>query len=140
MRKFELYVASIAALGCIGLTLYLFSWIRSFQELWPFPGLYLIELILLALAAWFFSWRDLPYSAIVIWAIAGAYLAFAFLAGFSIGFFYFPFAILFAIVGLLADLRNKRNVLWHLGMLFLGALIQFILILSILQFVLKARS
>ena len=140
MRKAEVFLSSFAALACAGLTIYLWGWISTFQPLWPFPALYLIELVLLAFLAWYFSFRDLPRSAMVIWGITGVFLAFAILASFSIGLFYYPFVVFYAAIALLVDLRQKRISWTHIGMLFVGGLVQAALIVLILQLILQPAS
>ncbi len=137
MKKVEIFISSFSAVACAGLTLYLMYWLATFQSIWPFPGLYLIELAALALLAWFLSFRQLPHAAIVIWTIAGVFLAFSVLAGFTIGFLYFPFVLLLGAVATLIDLRQKIIRWTHIGMVFIGALAQASIILAILQFIFK---
>ena len=134
MRKFELFLSYFSALLCATLTIGLWAWISTFQTLWPFPALYLLELMALALAASYFSIRDLPHAAVFNWAVAGVFFGFYILAGFTIGVFYLPFVILYALIGILSDRRRQQKKFWpHLGTLVIGSLLQAGLILLILQ-------
>ncbi len=135
MRKAETILVSVAALGCVILSLYLAGWITTYQSLWVFPGAYLVELILLAVGAWYVSVRDFRFAGVALWSIAGVFLGFFFLAGFSIGIYYFPFVILFAVTALLSDLRRKKNLQWHLGIFVLGAVLQAALVWLVLRYI-----
>ncbi len=133
MRKIELFLAFFASIACLGLTTWLAGSIASYQPLWPFPALYLLELVILGVIALYSSLRDSPAAGLVIWAIAGLFLAFVVLGGFSIGLYYFPIVLLFAMVAILSDIRHKKNILPHLGSLFLGVIVQTGLVFLVIQ-------
>ncbi len=133
MRKVELFLAFFASIVCLGLTIWLAGSIASYQAIWPFPALYLLELVILGLIALFSSLRDFPAAGLVIWAVVGLFLAFVILGGFSIGLYYFPIVLLFAMVAILSDIRHKMNFLPHLGFFILGVVAQTGLIFLVIQ-------
>jgi hypothetical protein len=62
--------------------------------------------------------RVLPYIA------AGVFMAFVILGAFSVGFFYLPVALIFAIISITSDIRNKQHLPAHLGICLAAGLIQ----------------
>lgn len=106
----------VAAFNCAAVVM-LFSSSQQ-GDLWPAPGLYFIELILLGLAGLVATAQDKPgapgWWGLIPWVASGALLAFVVLGGFSIGPFLIPAMLLFAVSGGLADLWYKRSLLRHL--------------------------
>jgi len=135
MRKTEVILSIIAAAACLGITLWLWGSLSAVQSLWPFPALYLLELIAISAIALYSSLRDVQAAGIIIWSVVGLFLAFVILASFTIGLFYYPVVILFTIVAILSDLRHKRKLLPHLGIFLLAAILQTGLIFFILQLI-----
>jgi hypothetical protein len=98
------------------------------NDLWPAPGLYFIEIILLALAALISKFFDTQpekrdYN-IITWIAAGALLAFVILGGFSIGPYLFPAMISFGLAGAAADVRRERPIFPRLGLVLVAAVVQ----------------
>ncbi len=133
MRRFEILFACITAFICLALTVYFAITISSFQELWLFPGLYLVELALLTCATVYLIWRDYPSAAFILWAVTGGIIAFTILAGFSIGPAYMIVAALCILTGIALGVRRKQNWLANLGIFLLGAFLQTVLVLLVLQ-------
>lgn len=98
--------------------------------LFPMPGLYLLEILLLGLFGLFLVWRSGQpqpagkQAARLLWATAGILLAFVILGGLSIGPFLAPSTLLVALAGLLAGLRHRINMVAALGLAVLAALVQ----------------
>lgn len=105
------------------------------QNLFPFPLLYLIEIIALSFLAILSSMPaetegDRPgWMPALIWIAAGGLLAFVILGGFSIGFYLIPGMLAFVGAGILADRRQNLNIIGHVGVMFLTASIQAALML-----------
>lgn len=124
LRVVEWLAALIGAVNCVLVPL-LFAQTES--DVFPLPGLYLIEITLLGLLVVVFVARrprlDPRWYAIP-WAGAGAILPFVFLGGFSIGFYLIPAVLAYILVGLLANLQLGRRLAGDLVVLVLAALVQ----------------
>jgi hypothetical protein len=117
----------------------IFTASQQFNNLWPTPGLFLFEILLLAVVALTSRVVDvgpvkMDYGAIS-WMTGGVLLAFVILAGFSIGPSLFPAMLAFWLAAAAGDLRQHRSLLTHLALalvaaVFQGALIGLLLLLS----------
>jgi hypothetical protein len=120
---------------CLILTLFVWWQVAGRQEMFPFPALYFIEVmavsVLTAAAMWAFA---ASRRGLFAWAAAGLFLGFALLGALSVGFFYLPVALLFALAGLAADIRTKQNILPHLGVFLVAGVIQVVVMLAVVQF------
>jgi hypothetical protein len=87
----------------------------------------------LGVIALFSSLCDFPAAGLVIWAVVGLFMAFVILGRFSIGLYYFPIVLLFALVAILSDIRHKKNFIPHLGSFILGVIAQTGLIFLVIQ-------
>lgn len=105
---------------------------QQFNDLWPTPGLFLLEILLLAPAALTSRVVDvgsikMDYGAIS-WMAGGVLLAFVILAGFSIGPFLFPAMLAFWLAAAAGDLRQHRALSTHFALALLAAVCQGVLI------------
>jgi len=123
-RAGEWIAALIGAVNCI-LVPAMFA--PSQSSLFPFPGLYFVQLVLIGLGVLAFvvarpnvkpRWLALP------WVAAGLVLAFVVLGGFSIGPFLIPAFLAFVATGVLVDLQTGGPIGRHLGYLLLAAVAQ----------------
>lgn len=107
------------------------------QNLVPFPLLYLIEIIALSYLAMLSLLRAEPganspgWMPALIWIAAGGLLAFVVLGGFSIGFYLIPSMLTFIVAGILADRRQNLSLTGHIGLMFLAASIQAAIMLVV---------
>ncbi len=133
------YERIFAVLGmgiCLILTVYIWAQITDQQAVWPFPALYFIELMTASVLAALGVWQGANnLLGLFAWAAAGLFLGFAILGAWSVGFFYLPVALLFALAGLVADLRLKQNIAAHLGVGFLVGVAQAVLMLALIPLV-----
>lgn len=108
------------------------------QNLFPFPLLYLIEIIALSFLAILSLIRAEAeghrpgWMPALIWIAAGGLLAFVVLGGFSIGFYLIPGMLAFVGAGILADRRQNLSTIGHVGVMFLTASIQAALMLVLI--------
>jgi hypothetical protein len=108
------------------------------QELWPLPGLYFIEIMLLAIygaGSWMVPMNK-P-SAIMRaapWVVGGALVPFVILGVFTIGLFIFPAMLAFILAGILVDLHLKKGLATHFSLAAMSALIQaaFMVLVNVL--------
>lgn len=119
----EIVIGAVGALNCVIVPV-LFSYsiiyqqLELFPTLFPFPGLYFMEIILfggLGLTAVFFNLNHLHrFWSWIPWISSGFLLAMVILGAWSIGFFLIPAMLAFLIVGILIDRRLKGNSALHL--------------------------
>ncbi len=135
-RLLDWLFATIGAFICI-LVVGGFS-ASQFPDLWPLPGLYFIELVLLAVLGGISrtasNWVSHPISASVPWIVAGILLSFVILGGLSIGPFLFPAMLAFLISGILADRQQAQKIPMHAGIAIVSALVQSGLVIIFAMF------
>ena len=114
-RPFERLLAILGAVICLVSTILLWAGISSHQSMWPLPGLYfMLVAVLGVLGAFTFIWGG-SIGKFITWVAAGALLGFSILGAFSIGLFYLPAALLFFLISITCDVRNKGPILAHLA-------------------------
>lgn len=134
LRSVEWVAVFVGAAGSVWVAVVFGS--QQFNNLWPTPGLYLLEIVILGLIALFSRLVDtgavsFDYGAIT-WVVSGALLAFVILGGFSIGPFIFPSMIAFALAAACGDLRQGRKIPVHIGYALVAAVAQAALIAILL--------
>lgn len=127
----ERLLAILAAALCLIITIVFWLSISSYQTMWPLPALYFIEIMTLSILSAFLFVRGDPSGQFLTWGAAGVIGVFSFLAAFSVGFFYLPLALIFAIISITSDVRNKKHIPAHLGTFFIAGIAQFALILTL---------
>jgi hypothetical protein len=141
LRGGEWVFALFGAIVCIGVSIAVASY--QFNDLWPLPGLYLIELILLALSGLISRVVDVGSvkmdTSLIAWMTGGVLMAFVILAGFSFGFYLLPAMLAFWLAATIADLRQKRPIL-RLAMALVAAVFQAALICVLLLVLSDIRS
>ena len=124
MRIGEWLAALVGAVNCV-LVPAVFA--PSQSALFPLPGLYFVQIVLIGLGVLAFvaarsnvksRWLALP------WVATGLVLAFVVLGGFSIGPFLIPAFLAFVATGVLADIQMGGPMGRHLGYLVVAAVAQ----------------
>lgn len=92
--------------------------------MWPLPGLYLLEMVGLSLAAMLSTLRGVALSGTVTWIVVGVLCAFVVMGAWFIGLLYLPVAVIFAITAILMDRRQKQNSVRHIGLAVLAGVVQ----------------
>jgi hypothetical protein len=115
------------------------------QPLWPFPGLYFVELVGLAVlgagsqvasstvgSTKTIQWLSSPA---IPWIITGVLLPFVILGGFSIGPFLLPALLAFFVAGILTDWYTRSAITSHMSVMVISTVIQgaFIVIMNLLS-------
>lgn len=98
--------------------------------MWPLPALYLIEVMVLSVAAAAAFVRDGRVGQIISWAAVGILAAFSILGMFSIGALYLPTTLMLVLVCVTRDLRNKLHLPLNIGVGLIAALLQAALMLT----------
>lgn len=126
----ERVLAILAAVLCLSLTILFWLSLSSYQAMWPLPALYFIELVALSILSAFMFVRGDPRGPFLTWGAAGVIGIFSIFAAFSVGFFYFPFALIFAIISVTSDVRNQKHIPAHLGTFLIAGIAQLALMLA----------
>lgn len=124
ISNLERILAILAAVVCLLITLIFWFSLSVNQNMWPLPGLYFIEMVTLSIISAFLFIRRGPHGSLITWGATGIIGAFSILGTFSIGFFYLPVALLFGVVSIICDLRNKQSIPLHLGFFLIAGLVQ----------------
>ena len=126
----ERILAILAAVICLTITLVFWFSISTYQGMWPLPGLYFLEMVSLSFISTFIFVRGDPRGSLITWVAAGVIIAFSILGAFSVGFFYLPVALMFGVISLIWDVRNKQNISAHLGICLIAGIVQSVLMLA----------
>ncbi len=130
----ERILAVLASIVCLVITLIFWSSISTYQSMWPLPGLYFIEMVVLSAISSYTFLRGDPRGSFITWGAAGIISAFSIVGAFSVGFFYVPVALMFGVISILWDVRNKQHLLIHLSVFLLAGIMQ-----SVMMFVVILR-
>ena len=121
---FERFLAILGAVLCLGVTIALWLSLSAYQNMWPLPGLYFIEMVTLSIISTFLFVRSDPRDKFITWVAAGVISVFSILGALSIGFFYLPVALIYAVISVTSDVRNKQNITAHLGIFLIAGIAQ----------------
>jgi hypothetical protein len=129
----ERFLAILGAVACLIITI-LFWWgVSVYQTMWPLPGLNFIEMVAVSIISAFIFVRGDPHAQFIPWGAAGIISAFSILAGLSVGLFYLPVALIFAIISITSDVRNKRPITAHLGIFLIAGIVQVALMFAAIR-------
>ena len=126
----ERFLAILGAVVCLLITI-LFWWsISANQPMWPLPGLYFIEMLALSIVSAFIFVRGDPRNQFITWGTAGVISAFSILGALSVGFFYLPVALIFAVISVTSAVRNKQPIPVHVGIFLIAGIAQMALMFA----------
>jgi hypothetical protein len=133
-HTFERILAIAGMVICLALTAILWISISANQSMWPFPGLYFIEMAALSVASARLAFMDGgPVGRLITWSAVGLITGFSILGAWSVGFFYLPVAIIFGGLAILSDVRNKQLIPVHLGVCLIAGVVQVLLMLAAIR-------
>lgn len=125
-RGSEWVLVMLGAAICVGVSITFAA--QQSSELWPTPGLYFLELILLVLLALISRVANVRFikleSSTVDWVVGGVLLAFVILGAFTIGPILFPAMLAFWLAAVIGDIRLKHPILSHLALTTVAAVCQ----------------
>ena len=130
VSRLERILAILAAVVCLTITLVFWFSLSTYQSMWPLPGLYFVEMVSLSFISTFIFVRGDRRGSLITWPVAGVMSAFSFLGAFSVGFFYLPIALIFGVISLTWDLRNKKKIMTHFGIFLMAGIVQTVLMLG----------
>jgi hypothetical protein len=130
VSRLERILAILAALVCLIITLVFWFSISPYQSMWPLPGFYFVEIVSLSFISTYIFVRGDPHGSLMTWVAAGVISAFSFLGAASVGLFYLPVVLLFSVISLTWDVRNKQNRPARLGIFLIAGIAQSALMLA----------
>jgi len=130
VSRLERILAILATVVCLTITLVFWFSISPYQSMWPLPGLYFVEMVSLSFISTFIFVRRDPRGSLMTWVATGVISAFSFLGAASVGCFYLPVALMFSVISLTWDVRNKQQGMTHLGIFLIAGIVQSALMLA----------
>lgn len=129
----ERFLAILGAVVCLIITIPIWWSLSTYQSMWPLPGIYFLEMVLLSILNAFMVIRGSPHHRSILWATVGVFIIFSVLGAFSVGFFYLPVALIFAVLAITLDVRKKQHVAAHLGICLIAGLAQAVLMFAAIR-------
>jgi hypothetical protein len=129
----ERILAILAAVLCLIITLLFWFSISAYQNMWPLPDLYFVELVAFSFISTFIFVRGDPLGSLITWSAAGVITAFCILGAFSIGLFYLPIALIFTLISVTSDVRNKQHIGAHLAIFLVVGIMQSVLMFAVIR-------
>lgn len=124
VSRLERMLAILAAVVCLITTLVFWFSVSPYESRWTLPGFYFVEIVSLSFISTFIFVRGDPGGSLMTWVAAGVMSAFSFLGASSLGLFYLPVALMFSVISLIWDVRNKQQRLTHLGIFLIAGIVQ----------------
>jgi len=129
----ERFLAILGAVVCLIITILLWVSVSAYQPMWPLPALYFIEMVVLSIISAFIFVRGDPRDQFITWSTAGVISAFSILGAASVGFFYLPVALIFAVISVTSTVRNKQRITAHLGIFLIAGIVQMALMFAAIR-------
>ena len=129
----ERFLAILGAVFCLIITIILWLSLGAHQNMWPLPALYFIEMVVLSIISAFIFVRGDPRDQFITWGTAGVIGAFSILGAFSVGFFYLPVALVFAVLSVTSAVRNKQRIAAYSGIFLIAGIAQSALMFAAIR-------
>ena len=129
----ERFMAILGAVVCLIVTILFWLGLSAYQSMWPLPALYFIEMVVLSIISAFIFVRGNPRDQFITWGTAGVISAFSILGALSVGFFYLPVALIFAVISVTSAVRNKQHITAHLGVFLIAGIAQVALMFAAIR-------
>ena len=129
----ERFLAILGAVVCLIITILFWLSVSAYQTMWPLPGLYFIEMVALSIISAFIFVRGDPRDQFITWGAAGVITAFSILGALSVGFFYLPVALIFAVISVTSAVRNKKRITAYLGIFLIAGIAQLALMFAVVR-------
>lgn len=113
----------------LAVTLGVFATVARIQPLWPLPGFYFVELLVLAAASASLVAASHPAAETSFWITLGATLGFAWMGRLSVGAAYAPVAIVFGVAAIASSRHRQAGVTRQVALAILACVMQVGLIL-----------
>jgi hypothetical protein len=135
MRRLQVsrLLAILATLLSVYILIRLWPQIAPYQDMWPLPGLYLLEMVWLPLIGVALTFLDYRWAVLGMWAKPGAVLGFAILGALTVGPAYLPVFLLLAVSTFLRPAQDLRQYLGGLAVGICGGAVQIGYMLAVLK-------
>ena len=137
IRFLEQFLAVVGAAACLLISARIGQVVGAMQAIWPLPGLYLLEISIVSVLGLFGvlgnSSGRFSVRIALTWAAVGILLAFVIMGAWSIGIFFSPVVLIFAVAAILSNRRQGQNMLLHAGISLLAAIAQVALMLAAIR-------
>lgn len=133
VHPLERLLAILGAATCLVITVVIWRSIDTYQSMWLLPGFYFVEMVALAIVGALVFMRSVYLGTVITWAAAGIFSAFSISGMWSVGFFYLPIALIFAIISISSDVRNKQPIAARLPIFLIAAIVQGLLMIALIR-------
>ncbi len=133
VHPLERFLAILGAATCLLITVALWLSVSSYQSMWPLPGLYFIEMAALSIISAVAFVRGGPSGTVITWGAVGIFAAFSIVGAFSVGFLYLPVTLIFAVISVSSDVRNKQPIAPHLAVCLIAGIAQAALMFAAIR-------
>jgi len=133
IHPLERFLAILAAVACVAITIVIWSNVSAYQGMWPLPALYFIEIAVLSVISALTFVHGGPSARALMWGAVGVLGAFCILGMFSVGPLYLPIFFIFAAVSVTSSLRDRQHIAAHLAVCLLAAIAQAALMLVVVR-------
>jgi hypothetical protein len=123
-RLLEKWLSGLALGFSAAVTTWLWIAVASRQPMWPFPGGYFVEVVLLPGLVALLVWRGNTGRTRAGFAVTGAITAFCVLGAWSVGLFYVPLAILLLVGAIAGGSSTRESAAAQAGYLVGGFVLQ----------------
>jgi hypothetical protein len=132
-RSLEKLLASLSAAFSLTITARLWMLVTGQQPMWPFPALYLVEVVALPSLAALVTFRGDSYRTRAGFVAAGALSTFSFLGALSVGLFYVPLVLLQLATAVASRVHPRDRLSTSAGLLVGAALLQGVIMFTIVE-------
>ena len=110
-KTFAVILAALGALNCASVAVVTWLSVASYQSMWPFPALFLIETTILGIGGVWLVYQHTGWRRLVRWIVPGCLSVIVVLGVWSIGFFLLPAALAFLITAFIGE--QKAEARWY---------------------------
>jgi hypothetical protein len=133
-HSLERILAIAGTVICLVVTVILWRSIGAQQSLWPFPGLYFLEMAVLSVVCALLAFAGHnSLGQFITWVSVGIFFGFSILGAMSVGFFYLPVAVIFAVIAIRSDIKKKQHIAAHIGACLIAGIVQAVLMLAVIH-------
>jgi hypothetical protein len=133
VHSLERFLAMLGAAACLIITIAIWVRVSAVQDMWPLPGLYFIEMIVLSIISALAFVRGGAQGRVILWVAVGFFAAFSIMGAWSVGPLYAPITLIFAAAAVSSDMRNKGPIALHLAVCLIASLAQAALMFVMIQ-------